>query len=756
MFFAAAVMATSCQDMLTPELTRFSDEFAKDSVYSAFGILKSIQKVGVRTVVLDEARGDLSTTGTYTTDSILSIANFENPEDGSSKFLNVSDYYHIINSCNFYLSKVDTVFLKNNKNEMLRETAQVQSLRAWTYLQLVRLYGEVPFITTPVDNSDEALALETSAPKVNKDNLIDKLIENGLDRAFELQTAYGLPSYGSVNNGSQSYDTRYMFIPVQLVMADAYLIKNDYAKAAEYYYDFFKKISYTSNNENYHVGYNKTNSNDEISYTLSSQNWLRVMNPTTSEQLAMIVGCANRTFGVTMTDLQNVFGFSTTSSQSTTIAVGEEDATQASTSASVSISPNETYQQIVPSYNYTSLNEEQQYCIYDFKDNIETKEYVFEMSDGRLDATAPYVQLSRGEDKYRIINKFCPASSGLNSQVYGAGGASTRNRRGMTTASGFQIRYNIPLYRMPQVYLRFAEAINRLGFPELAFGVLKDGLIRENFPTLAYGDFNNYYVRTYEDSLGVQYSDSAVVKFYVGADTIVTDTIYFAKVDTLGQKIYIDPKGRDGKDSVDVTLVNKAYFSSYPTAMSGGMYYLSVEEFEKSKQYPFLDFYTSDRMSDRTLETNPTYWHGGIHSRGCGMTAGYNDTIYTFARMVAKKVAENKARLNGWSSEKQEQEEAALCISRDELVESVTKEEIINAVEDLIVDESALECAFEGHRFSDLVRIAGHKSAGADWLAWKVSRRDFPVTSAATEKNATLYQKLLNTKNWYFSLPNKK
>lgn len=751
MFFAAAVMATSCQDMLTPDLTRFSDEFAKDSVYSAFGILKSIQNVGVRTVVLDEARSDLSTTGTYTTDSVLSIANFENPEDGSSKFLNVADYYHIINSCNFYLSKVDTVFLKNNENEMLRETAQIQALRAWTYLQLVRLYREVPFVTEPVSNSDEALSLETSAPKVNASNLIDSLISSGLDRAFELQTAYGLPNYGSVNNGSSSFDTRYMFIPVQLVMADAYLLKNDYAKAAEFYYDFFKNIAYASNNESYRVDFNKRTENDVVTYSLSSGGWLKLMDYNHTEQLAMIVGAANKTFGTTMTDLQNVFGFSTSATQSTSLAVGEEDASQASTSASVSISPNETYQQILPSLNYTSLNEAQTYCMYDFVENVASIEYNNEMYDGRLDATCPYVQLTRGEDKYRIIDKFCPASIGLNTKQFGGG-----RGMGSMSAGGFSIRYNIPLYRMAEVYLRFAEAINRLGFPELAFGILKDGLIRENYPTLDYKDFNNYYVRTYTDTADVEHIDSAIVLTKVIDDTTsINDTIYFSQLDTLGNTILIDTLGRDGRDYIDTTLFNKPYFESLPTAMSGGMYYLSLEELEKSQQYPFLDFYTSDRMSDLNLETNPKYWWGGIHSRGCGMTAGRNDTVYTYARMVAKKVAENRARLNSWTRVQQEQEEANLCTSRDSLSNTLTKEEIINAVEDLIVDENALECAFEGHRFSDLVRFAGHKTAGAEWLAWKVARRNTAVTADATEKDASLYQKLLNQDNWYFSLPKK-
>ena len=111
-------MFSSCEDMLTPDLDRYATEnrYAQDSVFSAFGILKSIQSIGERFVILDAARSDLATVGTYTTDSIKALANFENPKDGDNALLNVADFYHIINSCNYYLAHVDTVSQKNGKN----------------------------------------------------------------------------------------------------------------------------------------------------------------------------------------------------------------------------------------------------------------------------------------------------------------------------------------------------------------------------------------------------------------------------------------------------------------------------------------------------------------------------------------------------------------------------------------------------------------------------------------------------------------
>jgi hypothetical protein len=66
----------------------------------------------------------------------------------------------------------------------------------------------------------------------------------------------------------------------------------------------------------------------------------------------------------------------------------------------------------------------------------------------------------------------------------------------------------------------------------------------------------------------------------------------------------------------------------------------------------------------------------------------------------------------------------------------------INAVEDLICDEMALELAFEGSRFGDLTRIARHKNNagwytanyGSQWLADKLAFKN-PAVNLKDERN---------------------
>ncbi len=180
------------------------------------------------------------------------------------------------------------------------------------------------------------------------------------------------------------------------------------------------------------------------------------------------------------------------------------------------------------------------------------------------------------------------------------------------------------------------------------------------------------------------------------------------------------------------TINDTTYVRYVRTNARGALYYVDSLEVQNF----FLPF-------------TETVWQNnfGIHARGCGYgtwtstdyittnLTGYNDsTNYTYDRMLAEQGVD---------------------------VTTASEAEIINAVENVIVDELALETAFEGNRFTDLVRIAEHKNAsgfkGTDWLAGKIADRELyynPITlESSGERNSELYNKLIDPSNWYFSLP---
>jgi hypothetical protein len=71
----------------------------------------------------------------------------------------------------------------------------------------------------------------------------------------------------------------------------------------------------------------------------------------------------------------------------------------------------------------------------------------------------------------------------------------------------------------------------------------------------------------------------------------------------------------------------------------------------------------------------------------------------------------------------------------------------IEMVEDLIVNEMALETAFEGLRYYTLMRIAMRRNNNS-YLAEPISRRE-------GEKNMERYEKLMNRDNWYLPINTK-
>ncbi len=720
------LVGTSCSDMLEPNMERYSDKFAQDTVYSEFGILKSIQNIAERTVILDASRSDLVTTGTYTTDSIMNIFNFANPEDGENKLLNVADYYHIINSCNFYLAQVDTTTSKNGYQEMKREFAATQTIRAWAYLQLVQVYGEVPFVTSPVSSTADAEREMRTCKKISKSNVADLLLEAGMQNANDILVSLGLPNYQTVYNGQKNYSTSQLFFPSQLVLGDAYLMQNQYQKAAEMYYNYFYRSSNFSdpinatNNNTFNSSADRiTRYGEVVGYRLNSQNWLNAFsNNSQGEKLVVTVGAVSNNYGTVLKEIQHVYGFSTSS-------------TYGSSSGSVSITANEEYQQLLPSQQYISLNQNQVFNKYSDDDDIILRETI-EGGDARLYATAPQVEYNNG-NKGRIIDKFCPTWSSVSSLT-----------SSYVPAVAFSMMYEVPLYRTPQVWLRYAEAINRMGFPQMAFAILKDGLARENLPTLSYEDMNRYIVKDVEDEeTGKTVKDTiGIVKTVIGEDGVaVNDSVYYADGAT------------PNPDSLNVAVLTA------PTALNGGCYYVGVKEMEEAQKYPLaLDFKTPSKFSSHDLTIRGYYY--GIHGRGCGDVGGTRDTIYTYAKMVAKKMAETYARENGLSYAEQLAYEETLhkgdTLLLDE-TDPTVKAAIIDAVENLLIDEGALETAFEGSRFADLMRVAGHKTEagkdGVSWLAWKVARRDYNVTDNVTEYDQSLFSKLSNQKNWYLSLP---
>lgn len=720
---AFGAMTTSCEDMLSPDSERHLYEPAQDTLYSYWGVLKPLQNLAERYIVLGECRGELVNGTAYVSDSIKAILDFdmEKAVDGSCRYLQASDYYHVINSCNAYLAYCDTNRVTGTLQPyMMKEAAQVEAIRAWTYLQLVQVYGEVPFYTEPLLTTDDINAFAQNHPTVNADNLVDMLAPR-LTRALQTELLYGQPQLG--NYEAVCHSTKAM-IPLNLIMGDLYLTKGDpqsCAIAAQYYYD------YLSNNQgmgkmvpggalpasNYCYGY-KGEGMDKPTYLFTgSAPWSQTdVVSSTDESITAIPSSTNSLWGIVLRGVNGLYGYDS----EIRVRTEETSDTTSATNATVTLTPQYDVKQLAASEAYFDLCKAQDFELYIASNATEAAQASITIDPEIGDARQYWV---------RDI-----------SQTYPNGLRNTEKFITKLNPSGFSTVSHM-IYRKSMVWLRYAEALNRAGYPSYAFAILKNGLCKND----------NWYPEANSPDYAVKDSTWIAVLDSIG---IVPTTWEEGTCPTRESLDALLSQMLEDSVITEEILANARYnwaalsYENYPDeGCSAALYYLDQREVKKSPSFLNFSFETlngnnaTERIGYRTSLTSRiwistsvsvdgddgiTY---GIHTHGCG-TPRYNDKTSSFD--YVKKVIE-KAK------------EYGVTLTKEDIYSGDYDDVVQNCVEDLIVDEEALELAFEGTRFFDLMRVA-HRRSDPNYLATRVARRD-----------QTLLGKLQDTKNWYFPLP---
>ena len=130
--------------------------------------------------------------------------------------------------------------------------------------------------------------------------------------------------------------------------------------------------------------------------------------------------------------------------------------------------------------------------------------------------------------------------------------------------------------------------------------------------------------------------------------------------------------------------------------------------------------------------------NNGIHSRGSGYSERndyYALTDSCIARYLGETMIENKV---------------------ETILRPLTYEDSLNYVADLVIDELALELAWEGTRFGDLIRFAkamGDNDVLAKRVAGRAYKNDVTYRNGEFQMDAELYGKMSNEANWYLPLP---
>lgn len=416
---AAALLLTGCADLMETdsELVEYEKDnhldSPSDSVYSVMGIVYKLQTIADRTVILGEVRGDLTTVQAAASKDLKDIANFT--VDTENAYNRISDYYAIINNCNYFLTNVQKDLVRHDRTVFEREYAAVKGFRAWTYLQLAQIYGEIPLVTEPLLTEDAAQKAMNQSP-VGINEICNYFIDD-----LKPYVDTPVPGYGNIDERP----SKKFFIPIRALLGDLCLWAGRYEDAAKYYHDYLALRTNPVTTGTQHAYWTDIDTKE-----------FRLVNDNLSfggnECLCAIPMEISEFYGI-QSNLPNIFN---------------------------STNLNMQYAQVMPTQRLRDLSAASDYCyvqtkvdgsldtLYAPKENLTKKELIGDLRLGALytNTVSSQERFGRVSNEYQTIDKYSLSLEEVN------------------------------IYRANMVYLRYAEALNRAGYPQSAFTVLKYGL----------------------------------------------------------------------------------------------------------------------------------------------------------------------------------------------------------------------------------------------------------------------------------------
>jgi len=228
----ASVMSFSCKDYLTvepkgyiPQNQNFTN--ADDAITAVYGLYGLMQKCVDQLILAGVVQSDLVVTGPGADSYIAEIA--QNRVTAQNPYTDFTNFYRVVCACNNAVEGLAIIYRKDPVNYSLDKynynVAEIICIRAWAYLQMVKIWGDVPYVQNTVKNVDEIKDIPSSAG--------DFILTQVEKEVREIAIPIFLPMTKPATMANAFY-TQWNTISVPVLCAELNINLGNYTRADEY------------------------------------------------------------------------------------------------------------------------------------------------------------------------------------------------------------------------------------------------------------------------------------------------------------------------------------------------------------------------------------------------------------------------------------------------------------------------------------------------------------------------------------------
>lgn len=387
------------------------------------GIYGKFLTLAEQHIILNELRADLMDV-TPNAHYHLQEINLHDEPSPDNPYADPVPFYEIINQCNDALMNFTRMRdeLKLLQEDYDQRYSDIGTLRSWLYLDLVIHFGEVPYITRPVESVESVGNIMNDAPVLGIESMVDSLVS-----FMESLPGHDRYTDPEMRTSIDGYQMDVLFIDKMFFMGDLYLWDENYLMAANMYkqlmdYDIGRDEYDTYKIPQTYDPYNVDNYNSRY-YRYNDWDVNSVLN--------------HWPFMFSTDDQDNDYFFEW-------IWVMEFD---------------EIYQPANPFFNLFSRSQGEYM--------LKPSQSIIKLWDSQVQANA-FVGDFRGETGSYIVDEV-----GENPEI-------TKYTAEYDILDPFNRSGKFMLQRAGLLHLRFSEAANRDGYHKLAYHLVNDGMVSYN------------------------------------------------------------------------------------------------------------------------------------------------------------------------------------------------------------------------------------------------------------------------------------